>query len=69
LDMHKMSAIKWVDRKSMLACIEAGAVGKDIEKKLELYGLCLGHEPDSAEFSTLGLIFLYLLWPFHFSLK
>lgn len=54
LDMHEMNRVKWVDRKSMIACIEAGAVGKDIEKKLGEQGLCLGHEPDSAEFSTLG---------------
>ena len=54
LDMHEMNRIKWIDRRSMLACIEAGAVGKDIEKKLSEHGLCIGHEPDSAEFSTLG---------------
>jgi alkyldihydroxyacetonephosphate synthase len=54
LDMHAMCRIKWVDRTSMLACIEAGAVGKELEEKLGDLGLCLGHEPDSMEFSTLG---------------
>jgi len=43
-----------VNKDSMLACIEAGAVGVDIERKLKSYGVCLGHEPDSVELSTLG---------------
>ena len=38
----------------MTACIEAGAVGRQLEDALLQYGLCLGHEPDSMEFSTLG---------------
>jgi alkyldihydroxyacetonephosphate synthase len=38
----------------MTACIEAGCVGKDIVSKLAKFGLVLGHEPDSAEFSTMG---------------
>jgi alkyldihydroxyacetonephosphate synthase len=29
-------------------------VGKELEKKLAPTGLTVGHEPDSAEFSTLG---------------
>eukprot|EP01128_Nolandella_sp_AFSM9_P012330 TRINITY_DN9174_c0_g1_i1.p1 TRINITY_DN9174_c0_g1~~TRINITY_DN9174_c0_g1_i1.p1 ORF type:complete len:607 (+),score=111.93 TRINITY_DN9174_c0_g1_i1:401-2221(+) len=54
LDMHLMNAIKWVDRENLTACIEAGAVGKDLSERLAQLGLTLGHEPDSAEFSTLG---------------
>ena len=54
LDMHAMGRIKWVDRVSMTACIEAGAVGKELEARLDDLGLVLGHEPDSLEFSTLG---------------
>jgi alkyldihydroxyacetonephosphate synthase len=52
--MHEMSAVKWIDRKSMLACVQAGAVGKQLEAELNAVGLCTGHEPDSSEFSTLG---------------
>ena len=38
-----------------LACIEAGIVGRDLVDGLEGgYGLTMGHEPDSIEFSTLG---------------
>jgi alkyldihydroxyacetonephosphate synthase len=38
----------------MLACIEAGIIGQDLERELKNYGVVLGHEPDSIEFSTLG---------------
>jgi alkyldihydroxyacetonephosphate synthase len=54
LDMQEMCNIKWIDYESNTACIEAGAVGADIQDKLKVLGLTLGHEPDSFEFSTLG---------------
>ena len=54
IDMHEMNRIKWVDYESMMACIEAGIIGKDLDAKLAKLGLCLGHEPDSSEFSSLG---------------
>jgi alkyldihydroxyacetonephosphate synthase len=54
VDMHAMNRIKWVNKKNMMACIECGAVGRDIEAKLAQHDVVLGHEPDSAEFSTLG---------------
>lgn len=54
LDMKRMDRIKKINHKSMLACIEAGAIGKSLEAKLNRYGLTLGHEPDSWEFSSLG---------------
>eukprot|EP00743_Colponemidia_sp_Colp-15_P002674 GILK01002897.1.p1 GENE.GILK01002897.1~~GILK01002897.1.p1 ORF type:complete len:630 (-),score=93.02 GILK01002897.1:76-1785(-) len=54
LDMSEMNRIKWVDRDNLLACIEAGAIGKEMEKELNKFGVCLGHEPDSFEFSSLG---------------
>lgn len=54
LDTKMMNAIKWVDRESLMACIEGGAVGRELEAKLGSMGFCLGHEPDSHEFSTLG---------------
>lgn len=38
----------------MLACIESGIAGKDLEDTLESQGYTMGHEPDSLEFSTLG---------------
>eukprot|EP01104_Vermistella_antarctica_P009232 TRINITY_DN235_c3_g1_i1.p1 TRINITY_DN235_c3_g1~~TRINITY_DN235_c3_g1_i1.p1 ORF type:complete len:529 (-),score=142.43 TRINITY_DN235_c3_g1_i1:146-1732(-) len=54
LDMHDMNAIKWIDEESMLMRVEAGVVGMDLESRLAPMGLCLGHEPDSYEFSTMG---------------
>ncbi len=54
IDMRKMNHIKWVDRGSMLACVEAGIVGVDLEERLGAMGLTMGHEPDSHEFSTMG---------------
>ena len=49
-----MNKIKWVDRNNMMACIEAGIIGKDMERELSKFGVCCGHEPDSIEFSSLG---------------
>lgn len=54
LDMKMMNHIKWVDRESLMACVEAGAVGRELEANLGSMGFVFGHEPDSHEFSTLG---------------
>jgi alkyldihydroxyacetonephosphate synthase len=54
VDMHRMNRIVWIDRENMMACIQAGAVGRHIMAELKKYGLTMGHEPDSVEFSTLG---------------
>ena len=47
LDMSRMNKIKWVDKVNMIACIEAGIIGQDLERELKNYGVCLGHEPVS----------------------
>jgi alkyldihydroxyacetonephosphate synthase len=54
VDMRRMNRIVWIDRQNMLACIQAGAVGREIMSELRKYGVTMGHEPDSVEFSTLG---------------
>ena len=54
VDMKRMNRIRWIDRTNMMACIEAGAVGRHIMNALKKHGLTMGHEPDSVEFSTLG---------------
>ena len=54
VDMRRMNRVLWIDPENMMACIEAGAVGRHIVKSLERYGFTMGHEPDSVEFSTLG---------------
>src|SRR6185503_15260614 len=54
VDMRRMNRILWIDRTNMLACIQAGAVGRHIMADLKKQGVTMGHEPDSVEFSTLG---------------
>ncbi|HRI02256.1 MAG TPA: FAD-binding oxidoreductase [Pyrinomonadaceae bacterium] len=54
VDMRRMNRIKWIDKENMMACIEAGAVGRHIMSELAKFGVSMGHEPDSVEFSTLG---------------
>jgi alkyldihydroxyacetonephosphate synthase len=54
VEMRRMNRILWIDRVNLTACIEAGAVGRDIQAQLAAYGFTMGHEPDSIEFSTLG---------------
>ena len=54
MDMARMCRIRWVDRENMLACIEVGTIGTEIERKLGKLGLIMGHEPDSYEHSTMG---------------
>lgn len=38
----------------MIACVQAGIRGQDLERDLKSNGVICGHEPDSMEFSTLG---------------
>ncbi len=54
VDMRRMNRVLWIDVENRMARIEAGATGRDITPALAAYGLTLGHEPDSMEFSTLG---------------
>lgn len=54
LDTTQMNKLLWLDREKCTACFESGIVGQDLERVLGEFGLTLGHEPDSSEFSTLG---------------
>jgi alkyldihydroxyacetonephosphate synthase len=54
VDMERMSRVLWIDTANQMACIQAGAVGRNITAQLATYGYTMGHEPDSVEFSTLG---------------
>jgi alkyldihydroxyacetonephosphate synthase len=54
VDMARMNRVRNVNLENMTATVEAGIIGVDLEKELEKYGVCCGHEPDSVEFSTLG---------------
>jgi alkyldihydroxyacetonephosphate synthase len=54
VDLSCLNRILWIDPTDLMACIQAGAVGRHIEEQLAAHGFTLGHEPDSIEFSTLG---------------
>lgn len=54
LDLAGLGRTKWIDEKSRLACIEAGAFGPDLEEALAAKGMTLRHFPQSFEHSTLG---------------
>jgi alkyldihydroxyacetonephosphate synthase len=54
VDMRQMNKVLWIDAVNRMACIEAGATGRHIVAELAKFGLTMGHEPDSLEFSTLG---------------
>jgi alkyldihydroxyacetonephosphate synthase len=54
VDMRRLNRVIWIDKKNMMASIEAGAPGRLIMAELARYGVTMGHEPDSVEFSTLG---------------
>ena len=54
LDTSQMCRILWIDENNLTACIESGIIGQDLERKLVEKGYCVGHEPDSLEFSSLG---------------
>lgn len=54
VDLERMNRVLWIDTANQMACIQAGAVGRNIAAQLQKYGYTMGHEPDSVEFSTLG---------------
>lgn len=54
LDTSQMNKMLWLDRDNMVACFESGIIGQDLERTLKEFGLTVGHEPDSYEFSSLG---------------
>ncbi len=54
LNLGRMRKVLEIDDTSMLARIEAGAYGPDLEEQLNDLGWTLGHFPDSFNYSTLG---------------
>uniref|UniRef100_A0A8C7J173 Alkylglycerone-phosphate synthase n=1 Tax=Oncorhynchus kisutch TaxID=8019 RepID=A0A8C7J173_ONCKI len=54
LDTSQMNRILWLDENNLVAHVEAGIIGQDLERLLNESGYCTGHEPDSMEFSSLG---------------
>lgn len=54
LDTSQMNQILWIDDGNLVAHVESGIIGKDLEDRLQKRGYTTGHEPDSYEFSSLG---------------
>jgi len=54
LDMRGLCHVLWVNIEDGVACIEAGITGMALKEALQQYGVTMGMEPDSMEFSTLG---------------
>ena len=61
VDMHGVHRILWVDKETLLVCMQAGMVAQDIERRLEKLGLAIGHQPHSIESSSLGLHHVYYI--------
>jgi alkyldihydroxyacetonephosphate synthase len=54
IDMGRLDRVLEVDPVSRSACIQAGALGPELEAQLAAHGLTLRHFPQSFEYSTLG---------------
>ena len=54
LDLGALDRVLEVDEVSRAACIQAGALGPELEAQLGEHGLTLRHFPQSFEYSTLG---------------
>jgi len=54
VSLRRMNKVLRIDETSLVATIEAGILGPELEAALNQAGYSLGHFPDSFEFSTLG---------------
>ena len=54
LDLKQLNRVVEVDRTSLAARIQGGALGPELESQLADHGLTLRHFPQSFQFSTLG---------------
>ncbi|MFL5896579.1 MAG: FAD-binding oxidoreductase [Thermoleophilaceae bacterium] len=54
IDLRRLDRVLEVDRESLAARIQAGALGPSLEAQLKEHGLTLRHFPQSFEFSSLG---------------
>lgn len=54
LDSRGLDRIEWLDKGNRQVCAQAGITGVELERQVRRDGFTVGHEPDSAELSTLG---------------
>jgi len=50
VDMSRMNRILWIDSENRMACIEAGAVGRNIAAQLKEYGFTMVTNPTASNF-------------------
>jgi len=54
VSLRRMKRVLKIDESSLVATMEAGLLGPELEAALNAAGYSLGHFPDSFEYSTLG---------------
>jgi alkyldihydroxyacetonephosphate synthase len=54
LDFRLMNRVLSIDEKSLLADVQPGCLGPEVERAVSSVGLTLGHFPQSFEFSSVG---------------
>lgn len=54
VSLRRMKRVLQIDESSLVATMEAGLLGPELEAELNSAGYTLGHFPDSFEYSTLG---------------
>ena len=55
VDTRRMNEIESVDEENLLATVQCGVLGIDLERKLQAMGYTSGHEPDVLSFLPLGV--------------
>ena len=51
---ERMNRVLHIDHDNAVVTVQSGVVGVDLDRALQAAGWCLGHVPDSNEFSTVG---------------
>ncbi|GBD92686.1 putative FAD-linked oxidoreductase [bacterium BMS3Abin05] len=54
IDLRRMNRILKIHKESLLADVQAGIFGPELEEQLQEKGVTLAHYPESFEYSTLG---------------
>ncbi len=54
LDLKKMHNVIRIDKNSLVAVVQPGIIGQNLEERLNRFGLTLGHYPMSLTTSTIG---------------
>lgn len=53
VDFRRMNKVVWVDKVNMLACVQAGMTGVEMDAALKKLGVTVGHEPVTLNMLTI----------------